>query len=121
MGDAGAHSQLGRMYYEGKGMEKDEEKAAYHFEKAAMGGDPGARHNLACIEEDNGNMERAVKHLIIAAKLGYDKSTKELWNAFKFGHITKEDLDATLRSHQAAVDETKSEQRDIADKYYRMR
>jgi hypothetical protein len=40
---------------------------------------------------------------------------KALWNAFKRGYITKEDLDATLRAHQAALDGMKSAQRDIAD------
>jgi len=40
---------------------------------------------------------------------------KELWKHYSHGNITKEDLDATLRSHQAALDAMKSEQRDIAD------
>ena len=111
-----AHAQLGVMYGNGEGVEKDAEKAAYHFEKAAMGGDPGARHNLALYEQGNGNTDRAVKHLIIAANLGYELSMKELWNAFKFGNITKEDLDATLRSHQAAIDAMKSEQREAAER-----
>ncbi len=34
---------------------------------------------------------------------------------YSAGNITKEDLDATLRTHQAAIDEMKSEQRDFAD------
>ena len=61
--------------------------------------------------------------LIIAANLGYDNSmkAKALWKAFKFGHITKEDLDATLRSHQAAIDAMKSEQRDAAEAFFRNR
>ena len=32
---------------------------------------------------------------------------------------SKEDLAATLRAHQAAVDATKSPQRDAAEEYYR--
>ena len=31
------------------------------------------------------------------------------------GHITKEEYEATLRSHQAAIDATKSAQRDAAE------
>jgi hypothetical protein len=57
-------------------------------------------------------MERAVKHYIIAANLGYDKSMKALWKHYSEGNITKEDLDATLRTHQAAIDPRKSEQRE---------
>jgi len=36
---------------------------------------------------------------------------ESLWLEFKDGNITKEELDATLRSHQAAIDAAKSEQR----------
>ncbi len=121
LGDADAHYRLGNMYMKGEGVEEDEEKTVYHWEKAAIGGHPNARNNLAAIEEKKGNMGRAVKHLIIAANLGLEISMKALWANYSLGNITKEDLDATLRTHQAAVDETKSEQRDIADKYYRKR
>ena len=56
-----------------------------------------------------------MKHFIIAAKLGYDESMKELWKHYSRGNITKDDLDATLRTHQAALDEMKSTQRDAAE------
>ena len=56
-----------------------------------------------------------MKHLIIAANLGYDQSMKVLWKHYSHGNITKEDLDATLRSHQTAIDAMKSEQRDAAE------
>jgi TPR repeat protein len=113
-----AHAQLGMMYRKGRGVEKDEEKSVYHYEKAAIGGHPIARHNLATNEEENGNIERAVKHYIIAANLGHDKSMKELWKHYSHGNITKEDLDATLRTHQAAINAMKSAQRDAGSKWY---
>jgi hypothetical protein len=115
LGDTDAHAQLGLMYMRGEGLEKDEKKAVSHWEKAAIGGHVGARYNLGYYEEKNGNTERAVKHLIISAKLGHDNSMKELWRYYSAGNITKEDLDATLRTHHAAIDATKSEQRDAAD------
>ena len=88
----------------------------YHWQKAAIGGHHLARYNLAVqIEGENGNFERSVKHLIIAAKLGEEDSMKLLWKHYSHGSITKEDLDATLRTHQAAIDATKSAQRDAAD------
>jgi len=40
---------------------------------------------------------------------------------FMDGVVSKEDFEAALRGHQAAVDATKSEQRDAAYKYYRQR
>ncbi len=115
LGDLTAHYKLGMMYDTGEGVEKDEEKSVHHWEKAAIGGHPYARHNLACIEEESGNTVRAVKHFIIAANLGFDHSMKALWTHYSDGNITKEDLDATLRTHQAALDGMKSEQRDAAD------
>jgi TPR repeat protein len=103
------------MYWRGEGVEKDEEKMVYHWENAAIGGHPRARHNLGCIEEDNGNTERSVKHFIIAANLGYELSMKALWGQYSEGNITKEDLDSTLRTHQAAINAMKSTQRDAAE------
>ncbi len=115
LGDSKGHFQLGGMYMKGYGVEKDEEKAVYHWEKAAIGGHHKARHNLAVIEEENGNTERAVKHYIIAANLGYEDSMKVLWDMFKDGFVSKMDLEAALRTHQAAIDATKSPQREVAE------
>ena len=117
LGDAEAQFQLGYMYREGEGVEKDKEKAVYHYEKAAIGGHPTARSALACIQANNGNIERAVKHMVIAAKLGDEASMKALLSFYKKGDIIKEEYGATLRTHQAAVDATKSAQRDVADRF----
>ena len=70
------------------------------------------------IEEVIGNIARAVKHFIIAASLGYEESMKELWKYYSAGNITKENLNATLRSHQSAIDATKSLQREEAEAIY---
>ena len=59
-------------------------------------------------------MERAVKHWIISARLGEIDSMKALWGQYAQGNITKEDLEATLRTHQAAIDAMKSPQREAA-------
>ena len=120
LGKADAHHNLSCMYRNGQGVEKDEEKEVYHLEKAAVGGHPDARHNLGCYEERNGNVGRAVKHFIIAANLGLKESMKALWKHYSLGNIIKEELEATLRTHQAAIDEMKSEQRDVADRCFRM-
>jgi tetratricopeptide (TPR) repeat protein len=119
LGDADAHYQLSVMYRKGRGVEKDKEKEIFHLEKAAIGGHPEARYNLGCVEHDNDNIERAVKHFIIAANLGYDISMKVLWGQYAKGNITKEDLDTTLRTHQAALDEMKSPEREAGEIFFR--
>jgi TPR repeat protein len=118
LGHAEANYLLGHSHYIGSGYEKDEEKGIYHLQKAAIGGNPTARHNLAVIEGKSGNVERAMKHYIIAANLGSDKSMKELWKHYSAGNISTTDLEATLRTHKAAVDATKSSQRDAGDAFY---
>jgi hypothetical protein len=82
LGDVEAHFHLSTMYDKGSGVEKDEKKDVYHLEKAAIGGHPGARHNLGCVEWDNCRHERAVKHFVIAAKLGYNDSLENLKEGF---------------------------------------
>eukprot|EP00984_Skeletonema_dohrnii_P034211 scaffold33505_cov101-Skeletonema_dohrnii-CCMP3373.AAC.8 len=115
LGDAEAHNQLSIMYHYGEGVEKDIEMVMYHLEQAAIGGHPHARYNLGCVEKESGNIERAVKHWIISANLGDDGSISALMDNFKEGCVSKDDLAAALRAHQAAVNETKSPQRDAAE------
>jgi len=86
-------------------------------EEAAIGGHPAARYNLGCYEEGNGNIERAVKHYIITAKLGLDAGLGAVKKGFVKGVVSKEDYAAALRGHQAAVDATKSKQREEAYNY----
>ncbi len=119
LGNADAQYRLSDMYRVGQGVEKDRVKKMYYLEEAAIGGHPEARHNLGCEEWSNGNAERAVKHWIIAATQGEEESTKKLMGMFKGGFVSKEVLAATLRAHQAAVDATKSPQREFADEYGR--
>jgi hypothetical protein len=117
LGDTQAHYNLGCMYLQGWGVDADKEKAVCHYEKAAIGGQPHARYNLACDEWEN-DIDRSVKHFIIAAKLGLEQSMKRLWVEYSEGRITKQDLEDTLRCHKAAIDATKSVQREEAEAYF---
>ncbi len=114
LGDVDAHNKLSSLYYDGKGVEKDKKRFLYHTEQAAIGGHPEARHNLGCVEKDNGRVDRAAKHWIIAAKLGYDESLKGVKTLYKAGYVSKEDFAAALRGHQATIYATKSPQREEA-------
>ena len=118
LGDAEAHYDLSMMYLKGQGVEEDEAKALYHWEEAAIRGHPGARHVIGFVEAGKGKVERAVKHYIIAANLGYDNSIQALKECYKNGDISKDDFAAALRAHHAAVEATKSPHREAAAKYY---
>ena len=93
-------------------------KHIYHLEEAAIGGHPEARHRLGCEESLNGNFERAKKHFIIAAKLGYHDSLEMIKCLYKQGNASKEDYASALRAYQAAVDATKSQQREEAEAFF---
>ena len=98
----------------------DEKKALHHAEQAAIGGDPFARHKLGYLEAKNGRVDRAVKHLIIAAKQGNSDSLESVKNLYKSEHaehVNKEDFAAALRGHKAAIDAMKSPQREEAAKF----
>ncbi len=118
LGNADAHMKLAVMYRVGYGVEKDTGKEIHHLEEAAIRGHPNARYLLGRDEINNRNSERVVKHCIIGATQGCDFSLKMLMDAFKGGFVSKDVLAATLRAHQAAVDATKSPQREAAAKYY---
>ena len=114
LGDANAHFNLSLMYQKGQGVEKDEKKCLYHTEEATIKGQLDARFGLAQHDCLNGRETRAVKHLIIAANLGHDKSMKALKDCYKNGLVSKEDFAGALRAHKAAVDAMKSPEREAA-------
>jgi len=74
LGHAGAQFNIGITYIDGGGIEVDKKKAKHYYELAAMQGDSYARHNLGVIEFQEGNMDRATKHFIIAVEGGYNDS-----------------------------------------------
>ncbi len=117
LGSIEAHYNLSCLYHQGVGVEIDMKKSVYHSEEAAIGGHPSARYNLGCYEEDDGRVDRAFKHWIIAAKLGYDDVLDLIKEGFMDGFVKKEDYAAALRGHQAAVDATKSKQREEANAF----
>ena len=115
LGDLDAHFRLACMYHHGKGVDIDVGKTIYHTREAAIGGHPGARYELGCAEWDDGNYDRAVKHWIIAATQGHDDAIKGLKDCHEDGIVSKDDLASALRAHQAAVDATKSPEREAGE------
>ena len=115
LGNADAHRKLAFLYRRGEGVEEDGEKEIHHLEEAAIGGHPAARQDLGAHEYFDGNINRAVKHFIIAATQGNDAAIKNLMELYRYRCFSKEDLDATFRAHHAAVNATKSPQREYAE------
>ena len=95
-------------------MEIDKEKATYYYELAAMGGDLYARAILGLKEGCAGNMDRALKHLMIAIRDGYTKSLETVKELYSKGCATKEDYTKALQLYQLYLVEIKSDQRDEA-------
>ena len=98
----------------GNNVRKDEKKANTHIELAAMMGDERARGKLGDDEFRQGNMDRALKHMMIAVASGCDQSLNMINHWFANGGVSKEDYAIALRSRQAYLDEIRSDQRDEA-------
>ena len=114
LGYAEAYNDVGYAYENGNGAEIDKKKANHYFKLAAIGGDVYARHNLGNNEHRAGNMNRALKHYIIAAEGGYNNSLKAIQKLYTNGHATKDDYATSLRAYQANSVEIKSAQRNKA-------
>jgi TPR repeat protein len=114
LGCAEAYCNVGYAYDFGHGVEIDEKKATYYYKLAAIGGEVISRYNLGNNEEDEGNMNRALKHYMIAAKSGEPDSLKQIQELYTNGHATKDDYAKALRAYQAYLAEIKSAQRDAA-------
>ena len=95
-------------------MERDAKMAIHYYELSAMEGIVNARHNLGVIEEIAGNFDRALKHFMIAVRGGHTKALKELKQLYMDGHGIKDHYANALRSHQAYLNEIKSDQREQA-------
>ena len=116
-GDLGctkAYCSVGYAYKNGEGVEIDKKKATHYYKLAAIGGNMPSRHNLGVDDKNTGNMNRALKHYMIAAEGGQPHSLKKIQELYTNGHATKDDYAKALRAYQAYLAEIKSTQRDAA-------
>ena len=116
LGDAEAHYRLSALYHKGEGVEKNGKRELHHLKQAAIEGHPDARYNLGCFEGDNGRVDRAMKHFIIAAKLGFDPALDTLKKTYKAELVSKDDFTEALRNYQTTIEAMKSPQRKEAEK-----
>ena len=107
------YTNIGHAYFNGNGVER-EKMASHYYELAAMEGIVTARYNLGVDEYDAGNYDKALKHYMIAVRGGFTHSVKEIQQMYKEGYATKDHYANALQSHQAYLNEIKSDQRDEA-------
>eukprot|EP01083_Nonionella_stella_P217576 781080_1 len=88
--------------------------AKHYYELVAMEGNVIARHNLGASEYNTRNYDRALKHYMIAVRVGHTNSVKEIQRMYMDGHVAKDHYANALQSHQAYLNEIKSDQRDKA-------
>ncbi|KAL3802752.1 hypothetical protein ACHAWO_010100 [Cyclotella atomus] len=122
LGAANSYSLLANAYMIGDGVEKDEKKARHYHELAAIGG--SVKSNLAMLEVDAGNFDKAIKHAMIGAEFGDPNSLKLVQLCFMNTNgefATRDQYETALRAYQQYIEEVRSESRDkaavIGDQY----
>ena len=113
-GSGKAACDIGSFYYIGDGVDKDEDKALEYYQKAAELGNIPSFYALGNVLLERGKFEEGMLYLRKAAMCGliYDSLFNILRNGFKCGYITKDEYAFTLREHQKACNEMKSDGRE---------
>ena len=114
LGSIQALFNIGFAYYFGDGVQQDATKSTEFYKRAAMRGHVDSRHNLGCSEEDRGDYDSAVRHLLISAKMGLKDSLESIKKTFMRGLATKEQYAEALKGYQHALEEMKSHNSDVA-------
>ena len=114
LGGKGAHYNLGILYANGEGVERDTSKAFRHYEAAAICGVVNARNNLGCEEFRTGHCDLALQHWMISANLGCENALKNVKAFYMNGLATKADYAAAMRGYQSAIEEMSSPDREEA-------
>jgi hypothetical protein len=81
-------------------------------EISAMACHEVARYNLACVEYNSGNIERALNHWIIAASAGGYHAMHALRISFEQGHVSRDSMESTLIAYYNSCAKMISEARD---------
>ena len=117
LGSVEALYDLGVAYESGSGVQEDVARGIHFYMKAAMQGHVESRYNLGCYEGKKGDHDRALRHLLISAKMGDKDSVEVIKNMFMDGKATKEQYTEALRGYQDAMEGMKSHDRDEAKRF----
>ena len=112
LGCASGYCNLGNAFEQGRGIEVDRKKATHYWEIATMMGSLQARNILACMEVEAGNVNRADKHFMIAARAGSKAALDQVKVSYQMGFVTKDEYASTLRAFHERQKEMKSDERD---------
>ncbi|EJK66344.1 hypothetical protein THAOC_12742, partial [Thalassiosira oceanica] len=118
LGSIKAVYNLGVLYDNGVGVGQDEAKAAEFYKRAAMQGHVESSNNLGCFEGDKGNFDNAVRHFVIAAKMGFGQSFGAVKGMFEAGLATEEQYVQALTGYQNAIEAMKSPEREEAKSFH---
>ena len=114
LGNPSSFNSIGYAYFNGVGVARDEKKGIHYWELAAIMGHAFSRDGLGDVELKKGNINRAVKHFVIASVFGCSNSLDSIRRLFKEGKATKNDYMNALKGYQEYVGDVKSDQRDGA-------
>lgn len=116
LGSPEAKSKISVLYMKGEGVAQDEKKGLWYMEMAALGGCMASRHNLGVFElKKRRNLNRALRHWMIAAGAGVDQSLERIESLLEYGLASWAEYDYAIRAHQKATIEANSKERDNAD------
>jgi TPR repeat protein len=111
-GDRDSQSIIGRMYYDGSGVEQSYEKAAEWYTLAAEQGDVFSRRSLGAMYSEGRGVEQSyeetVKWYLLAARQGDAESQYNLGIIYEYGRSVDQDYEEAVRWYTLAAD------RDIA-------
>ena len=115
LGSAEAYCNIADAYDNGRGVERDYEKAWFYYESAATRGNVQARYNLGVSEMLVGNTERAFQHFMIAVKTGcHNESLMKIKQLNMNLHATGKEYFEALRAYNAYLFKIESPRRDKA-------
>jgi len=117
LGSAEACSDLFLCYLLGLcGVEQDSAKARSLLIRAAKGGLAQARHNLATLEYESGQIDAAIRHLKISTAAGYKLSLESMEELRDEGHISDDEYNKAVADVVAAQKEEHTAERTAARK-----
>ena len=108
-GDATALTNIGRMYYFGRGVRKDIKKAAKYFAKAAEKGDTEGKYIIALMYDNgegvNEDKEQAFLWFRRAAQQGEAKSQYNIAVMYSKGEGVEQNIDLAREWMRKAADQ----------------
>ena len=100
---------LGQMYYDGKYVKKDTNKAIHYLTLAANKNDPNAQHMLGRLYTEGENVDhdlnKAIYYYTLAANQSFLKSLNNLGFMYYVGKYVKKDIKKAIHYYTLAVDQ----------------